>query len=41
MHNLTCLFHFPEREGVYWETEHDSCSDSETGMAKALANFYK
>lgn len=26
MRNLTCLFHFPEREGVYWETEHDSCS---------------
>lgn len=68
MSNLTCIFHFLEREGVYWETEHDSCSgklestkscpgvlgfayvpkiwvfhfsDSETGMAKALANFYK
>ncbi|OXB79844.1 UNVERIFIED_CONTAM: hypothetical protein H355_004805 [Colinus virginianus] len=40
-HNLTCLFHSPEREGVSWEAERDSCSYSETGMAKALASFYK
>ncbi|OXB75051.1 UNVERIFIED_CONTAM: hypothetical protein H355_001458 [Colinus virginianus] len=25
-HNLTCLFHSPEREGVSWEAEDDSCS---------------